>query len=289
MEYRIVRPEGNIRWIVSLGRMQRNLFGKPDCLMGATVDITASKESELAATRHREALARVSRLASLGELSAAIAHQLNQPLTAILSNAQAAGRFLSQDRPDLGELREAVADIIEGDKRARDIIRRLRTLFVSGELVLKPINLNQVVRHASGLTEDVSTLHNVSLRLDLREDLPPVEGDALHLQQVILNLIINGMEAMDGSEVQDRWIRISTEIHDQTSVRVSVQDKGPGIDEADKDLIFQDFHTTKSEGLGVGLSICQSIIQAHSGRLWAENCPDGGAIFSFTIPSENGK
>jgi PAS domain S-box-containing protein len=289
IEYRVGLPDGNVRWLASLGRLQQNPTKGPNRLMGVSVDITNQKESELVAEKNRQDLARVSQVASLGELSAAIAHQINQPLTAILSNAQAAARCLSQEHPDLGEIRETVSDIIEDDKRARDIIRRLRSLMRSGELVFDSINLNQIVREAAKLADDGARLNSVSLTLALQDDLPPVKGDALHLQQVILNLIINGIEAMERSEANDRVIMISTEKYDEAVVKVSVRDRGTGIDEANKDVIFQAFHTTKAAGLGMGLSVCHSIILAHSGRLWAENCPDGGATFSFIIPTQQGR
>ncbi len=289
IEYRIMLPDGNVRWIVSLGRTQQQQARESIRLMGVSVDITQRKQAELEAQKHRDDLARVSRLASLGELSAALAHQINQPLTAILSNAQTVARYLSKNQPNLDEVRETVADIIEDDKRASDIIRRLRTLFGSGKVDFKSVDLNQVVREAAGYARDSERLNGVSLVLSLQEGLPPVEGDLLHLEQVILNLVFNGIEAMEGSRNEHREIRISTERYDGDSVKVSVQDRGPGINETTKDQMFQAFQTTKPEGMGMGLSLCHSIIEAHGGRLWAENCPDGsGATFSFTVPAQKG-
>jgi PAS domain S-box-containing protein len=289
VEYRIVLPDGNVRWIVSLGRTQQQPARESLRLMGVSVDITQHKQATMEVQKHREDLARVSRIASLGELSAALAHQINQPLTAILSNAQTAARYLSKNQPNLDEVRETVADIIEDDKRASDIIRRLRTLFGSGKVDFKSADVNQVVREAAGYARDSERLNGVSLVLSLQEGLPPVQGDLLHLEQVILNLVFNGIEAMEGSRSEHREIRISTERYDGDSVKVSVQDKGPGINETTKDQMFQAFQTTKPEGMGMGLSLCHSIIEAHGGRLWAENCPDGsGATFSFTVSTQKG-
>jgi PAS domain S-box-containing protein len=289
IEYRIGRPDGNVRWISSRGRLQQLPAGESIRLMGVFIDITQRKQAALEAQKHREDLARVSRLASLGELSAALAHQISQPLTAILTNAQAAARYLSKKQPNLDEVRETVADIIQDDKRASEIIRRLRALFGTGKVELISVDLNEVVREAAGFARDSERLNSVSLVLSLQEGLPPVDVDVLHLEQVILNLVFNGIEAMEGLRSEHREIRISTERCDGDGVRVSVQDRGPGINETTKDQMFQAFQTTKPEGMGMGLSLCRSIIEAHGGRLWAENCPDGsGATFSFTVPTQRG-
>jgi PAS domain S-box-containing protein len=290
IEYRVGLPDGTVRWIASRGRLQRLPARESTRLMGVSLDITQRKQAALEAQKHREDLARVSRLASLGELSAALAHQINQPLSAILSNAQAAARYLSQKQPNLDEVTETLSDIIQDDKRASDIIRRLRTLFRTGTVDFDTVDLNQVVREAAEFARNNEKLHGVSLVLDLEEGLPTVEGDILHLEQVIFNLVFNGIEAMECSGTEDCEIRISTERYDEDSVKVSVQDKGPGIEETTKDQMFQAFQSTKPEGMGMGLSICRSIIQAHGGRIWAENCADGrGAMFSFTVPTWKGK
>jgi PAS domain S-box-containing protein len=286
IEYRVGLPDGSVRWIVSRGRLQKRQARESIRLMGVSADITQRKEAELEAKKHRENLASVSRLASLGELSAALAHQINQPLSAILSNAQAAARYLSNKQPNLDEVSETLSDIIEDNRRASDIIRRLRTLFRRGSVDFNSVDLNQVVREAAGFAKDSEKLNRVSIVTDLEEGLPPVEGDVLHLEQVILNLVNNGVEAMKGSHIEHCEIRISTERYDEESVKVSIQDKGPGIDETTKDQMFQAFQSTKPDGMGMGLSICRSIIEAHGGRVWAENCLGGnGAIFSFTVPT----
>lgn len=286
IEYRVGLPDGTVRWIASRGRLRKLPSRESIRLMGVCIDITQRKEAALEAQKHREKLAIVSRLASLGELSAALAHQINQPLSAILSNAQAAARYLSKKQPDLDEVSETLSDIIEDNKRASDIIRRLRSLFRSGAVDFTPVDLNQVVRKAAGFVQDSEKLNGVSMVTDLEEGLPRVEGDVLHLEQVILNLVFNGVEAMEGSHFEPCEIRIATERYDEDSVKVSIQDKGTGIDETTMDQMFQAFQSTKPDGMGMGLSICRSIIEAHGGRIWAENCQSGrGAIFSFTVPT----
>ncbi len=290
VEYRVGLPDGTVRWIASRGRLQKLPTSKSILLMGVSIDITQRKQAAVEAQKHREELASVSRLASLGELSAALAHQINQPLSAILINAQAAARCLSKKQPNLDEVSETLSDIIEDNKRASDIIRRLRTLFRSGTVDFNSVDLNQVVLEIARYAKDSEKLNRVSIVIDLEEDLPPIEGDVLHLEQVILNLLSNGVEAMEGSQIEHCEIRISTERYDENSVKVSVQDKGPGIDETTKGQMFQAFQSTKPEGMGMGLSICRVIIEAHGGRMWGENCPDGsGAMFSFTVPTRKGR
>lgn len=285
IEYRVGHPDGTVRWIVSRGRLQKRTAWDSIRLMGVSVDVTPRKKAEFADLKHREDLARVSHLASISELSAALAHQINQPLSAILSNAQAAARYLTRKPPNLDEMSEMLSDIIKDNERASDVIRRLRALFRTGTVDFNSIDLNQVVREAAGFAKDSEKLNRVSIVTDLEEGLPLVEGDMLHLEQVILNLVYNGVEAMEVSQIEHCVIRISTEKYDEDCVKVSIQDKGPGIDETTKDQMFQAFQSSKPDGMGMGLSICRSIIEAHGGRIWAENCPEcSGAIFSFTVP-----
>jgi C4-dicarboxylate-specific signal transduction histidine kinase len=227
-------------------------------LRASNRDITERKQAELDAQRRRAELTHVSRIATLGELSASLAHELNQPLTAILSNAQAARRFLAGDQADPDEVNEILDDIINDDKRAADMIKRLRALMRRKELVFTSLDLNKVVRGVAELVNREASTKNVSLFLDLADGLPHVRGDAIHMEQVILNLILNGTEAMAGLDHQSRELRILTTKHDENAVRVSVRD------------------------------ICKSIIEAHGGRLWAENNSDQGATVSFTVSISTG-
>ena len=240
--------------------------------------------AEMDAQMHREALTYVSRLVTLGELSASLAHELNQPLTAILSNAQAARRYLGSDPTDLDELNEILDDIIKDDKRAADIIKRLRSLMRKEEIQYISLDINEVIRGVAKIVNRETIARDVQLEMDLTNGLPDVQGNTIHLEQVVLNLILNGIEAMETFDSKLKHLKISTVKHDKESVRVSVQDKGTGIDDTQLASIFEAFYTTKSEGIGIGLSICRSIIEEHGGKLWAENNPDRGATISFKVP-----
>jgi signal transduction histidine kinase len=247
-------------------------------------DITERRYSELEAQRHRDELALMARRATLGELTASIAHELKQPLTAILSNTQAALRFLSGDAPDLNEVHDILQDIVRDDKRAAEVIQRLRAPLRKSVSVFRPVDLNEIILEVIGLLKNEMDLKGVSLVMALAEGLPPVRGDSIQLQQVALNLILNGAEAMIDLDDDFRKIIVSTENHDEQTLKVSVRDSGKGLGEDTIDQIFDPFYTTKSEGMGLGLSISRSIIEAHGGRLWAANNPDRGATFSFTVP-----
>ena len=283
IQFRIQRKDGELRWIEHACQPVTDAHGALLGLRASNRDITERKQAELDAQRRRAELTHVSRIATLGELSASLAHELNQPLTAILSNAQAARRFLTGDQADPDEVNEILDDIINDDKRAADMIKRLHALMRRKELAFTSLDLNKVVRGVAELVNREASTKNVSLFLDLADGLPHVRGDAIHMEQVILNLILNGTEAMAGLDHQSRELRILTTKHDENAVRVSVRDMGSGIDEAYIASIFEAFYTTKPEGMGMGLSICKSIIEAHGGRLWAENNSDQGATVSFTM------
>jgi PAS domain S-box-containing protein len=287
LQFRIQRKDGQIRWIEHACQPVTDPQGALLGLRASNRDITARKQAELDAQRHRAELTHVSRIATLGELSASLAHELNQPLTAILSNAQAARRFLSGDMADPDEVNEILNDIINDDRRAADIIKRLRALMRKKDLEFISLDLNEAVREVSKLVYREAFSKDVVLVLDLADGLPHVRGDAIHLEQVVLNLILNGTEAMAELDRQSRQLRILTAKHNENAVRISVRDQGTGIDQAHIASIFEAFFTTKPEGMGMGLSICRSIIEAHGGRLWAENNPDQGATVSFTIPASS--
>jgi len=226
----------------------------------------------------------VARRATLGEVTASLAHELNQPLTAILSSAQAARRFLNGPDPDLNRVDTILDHIAKDDRRAGEIIRRLRALLSKGELQVKTLNINQLIREGVTLMKSYGAIKNTSIVMELAADLPAIRGDEIQLEQVMLNLVLNGYEAMRAVDHGPREMLITTAKHDEQMVKVSVQDTGSGVDPEDLEHIFEPYHTTKPEGLGMGLSICRSIIEAHEGRLWAENNPDCGMTFSFTVP-----
>ena len=249
----------------------------------SVVDITLRMRAERAASRQRDELAHLSRVAMLGELSGSLAHELNQPLTAILSNAQAAQRFLAQSPPRVDKLAEILADIVKSDHRAGAVIQRVRSLLRKEEAQRQPLNINEVVEESLRLMRSDLLNRQVVVSSELAQALPAVSGDPNQLQQVLLNLVINGCDAMDGHRADNRLV-IRTQMTANGNVEVSVADRGAGIPSTDLERIFEPFVTTKSNGLGLGLAICRSIVEAHGGRLWATNNADRGATLHCEFP-----
>jgi PAS domain S-box-containing protein len=251
---------------------------------GILEDITELRQAKEEARKRREEITHLGRVATMGELSASLAHELNQPLTAILSNAQAALRFIAGDSPDLDEIRDILGDIVADDRRAGEVIHRLRSLFRKGEFEKVAVNINDLIQEVVSLINTEAMIRNVSIQTKLDRSLAPVLGDRIHLQQVIINFILNASEAMTDIDDVPREIIISTSQAGKKMVKVGVRDSGSGIMEDKLDRIIEPFYTTKPEGMGMGLSINRSIIDAHAGRFWAENNPDRGATFYFTLP-----
>jgi signal transduction histidine kinase len=247
-------------------------------------NILARRRSELETQRLRQDLAHVGRVSTVGQLTASLAHELNQPLTAILSNAQAALRLLGSDAVKLDDIREILDDIVEDDKRAAEVILRLRGLLKKRALAFSALDLNDVVRQVARLVSADAALRHVAIRLDLAPELPVARGDRVQLQQVVLNLVLNGLDALRSPAARDRTLVLQTVRDGDTAVRVAARDSGAGIDDADLEHIFNPFYTTKAEGMGMGLAIARSIVEAHGGRLEARNNPEGGATFAFTLP-----
>jgi two-component system, LuxR family, sensor kinase FixL len=247
-------------------------------------DITARKQAEAEAVRQRAELTHLSRVNTLGELAGSLAHELNQPLTAILSNAQAAQRFLAHGVPDLGEINEILADIVAQDKRAGEVIRRLRLLLKKGEVRHQPLVLNDLVVEVLKLMHSDLLNYGVIVRTEFAENLPVLAGDRVQLQQVLINLIINATEAMAGTARSERRLTIRTSPAGPDSVCISVVDVGTGIHPEKLEQIFEPYFSSKQDGLGLGLAVCRSIITAHGGRLWATNNPDRGAAVHMTLP-----
>lgn len=241
------------------------------------------KQGELEAMRLRQDLTHIGRVSALGELTASLAHELSQPLTAILSNAQTAQRFIDADVVDLEKVREILADIVADDKRAAAVINGLRALIKKGETEFVPLDLNEVVGAVAWLMRSDTIMRNVSMSLELASDLPKACGDRVQLQQVVLNLVLNGLEAMREPHVGPRTLVIRT-ARDGAALRVTVEDSGPGIAQKDLGHIFEPLYTTKSEGLGMGLAIVRTIVNAHGGAVGAANNPEGGASLRFTLP-----
>jgi len=247
-------------------------------------NVLSRRRGDAEVRRLREELAHVGRVSTIGELTASLAHELGQPLTAILSNAEAAQRLLESDTADLEEVQAILRDIVEDDQRACDVISRLRGLLKRGPLERVALDLNEVTREVARLVRGDAVARGVSIRLDLAPGLPAVQGDRVELQQVLLNLILNGLDAMRQTSAEERMLVLETVPDGKGGVRVSVRDTGSGIDLDNLDRVFEAFHTTKAEGLGMGLAIARSIVEAHGGRLQAENNPKHGAVFSFALP-----
>jgi two-component system sensor kinase FixL len=216
---------------------------------------------------------------------AALVHEVRQPLTAILSNAQAAEQFLAMDTPDLGEARAALADIIADARRTNEVIRRLQAFLTAGSLEQTCLNINDVIHDTIGLVRSDADAQHVRIMLDLAADLPLIAGDRIQLRQVLLNLLRNAFEAMQRVEAGSRTLVVRTTVTTPGSLMVAVQDCGPGVDETTIARLFHPFFTTKAGGMGLGLALSRSIIAAHGGWIWATRTPDRGLTVSFTLPA----
>ena len=253
-------------------------------IRGASRDCTQRKHAEQETLRLRQEIAHVSRVSMMGQLATSLAHEINQPLGAILRNAEAAELFMQHESPDLDEIRAILADIRKDDQRAGTVIDRMRALLKRHDLDTRPLDTGECVGDAAGLVQADAASRNVKLELEVPGDLPLVRGDRVHLQQVLLNLILNGMDALNGAAREDRRVTVSARFDGVKTVEFAVRDTGHGIPEDKLAHVFDPFFTTKPNGMGMGLAISRTIIEAHGGRLWAENGADGGAVFRFTLP-----
>jgi C4-dicarboxylate-specific signal transduction histidine kinase len=251
------------------------------------LDVTSHKRVEADAQRHLHELAHVNMVSGMGELAAAVAHELNQPLTAVLSNAQAARRIMMTPAPALDEVREILDDIIEQDKRAGDVIQRIRRVLRKEQFDWRPLDFNALIRDVVHLLSNQATLGGVAITSTLLADLPPVRGDRVQLQQVVLNLMLNGIQASVANDgVRKPILSLTTGLFDR-AVRLFVHDSGAGIPVDSFARIFDPFYTTKTDGFGMGLSISRSIVELHGGQLTVANHASGGAEFSITLPAED--
>jgi C4-dicarboxylate-specific signal transduction histidine kinase len=228
-------------------------------------------------------LAHANRVATMGHLAASIAHEVNQPIAAVVTNACSAVRLLDAQPPDLSEVRQALGDIIKDGNRASDVIGRIRDLINKAPPRHDPLDINQVIVDATTLTRSELLRHRIALQIQVAQGLPVVQGDRIQLQQVLLNLVVNAIEAMSAMNEGTRELLISSTSNAADSVLVAVRDSGPGLTPDSLDRLFQAFHTTKPDGMGMGLSICRSIVEAHGGRIWATANAPRGAIFQFTL------
>jgi PAS domain S-box-containing protein len=282
-EYRILRPDGETRWLISRGRYVKNDRGGISELFGVAIDVTAQVKANLQLRLQREEMARMSRVSSMGELTASLAHELNQPLTAIASNAAAGRRLLAQGSLELEMFEELLADVSADARRAGNIIHGIHNFVRKGEGTRCPVNVNEVVQDVLRLLHSDLLGRGTAVETELAPNLPFVDASPVHLQQVLLNLLVNSLEAMHSTPVDKRRISISTKCEGNSSIIVSVCDHGGGLPKDDIDKVFTHFFSTKPNGMGMGLTIVRSIVEAHGGKLSAENTDDGARFF-FHLP-----
>jgi PAS domain S-box-containing protein len=281
--FRVVTDRGVVK---HLRGFAHRITDRP-VLVGAVQDVTASALAEEALSRARSELAHVARVTTLSTLTASIAHEVNQPLSGIITNASTCLRMLDANPPNIEGARETARRTIRDGNRAADVIARLRALFTKKELTLEPLDLNDAAREVIALSLSDLQRNRVVLQSELAEDLPTISGDRIQLQQVILNLLRNASDAMADVHDRPRHLLIRTEREDGDLVRVTVRDAGVGVDRQNTDKLFVPFYTTKSGGMGVGLSVSRSIVERHHGRLWVEPHEGPGATFSFSLPEKS--
>jgi signal transduction histidine kinase len=284
-QYRLLMPDGSIKYLHAIAHATRDQEGQLEYI-AAVQDVTARRLAEEALEKARSELAKVARATSLGVLTASIAHEVNQPLSGIITNAGTCLRMLDGDPPNVEGARETARRTVRDGNRASDVIVRLRALFGTEELTLEELDLNEVTREVIALSESDFRRSRVALQTELGEDLPTLTGDRIQIQQVILNLIRNASDAMAEVHERPRQLVIRTERDGGDGVRVRVRDAGVGVDPRSVSKLLDAFYTTKSDGMGLGLSVSRSIIERHHGRLWAEPNDGPGATFSFSIPSD---
>ncbi len=284
VEFRTVHPVGQQRLVCARALAQRSPTDASVRLAGVLVDITNVEPVSRETALHTRQMTRMThaRLTHVGLLLGSLTHELNQPLMAILSNSQAGIRFLEAPEPELEELRGIFSDVCEDTQRAVEVVRGLRTLYQGDKLTSEDFDLNEAVREVSRIVHNHLVINNATLLLNLSDALPIVRGHRVQIQQVVLNLVYNACEAMEDCAPGQRKIVICSEPA-ESGAMISVVDLGKGIDKAIRNRIFDPFFTTKPAGMGMGLDVCLSIVEAHSGKLWFSDRPEGGTIFSFTL------
>ncbi|WP_315388036.1 PAS domain-containing protein [uncultured Stenotrophomonas sp.] len=283
-EARLRGADDSYRWFLIRAVPLLDDTGRVLRWYGQNTDIEDRKQAELSLARVRSELAHVARVASLGALTASIAHEVNQPLSGIITNANTCMRMLNTEPPNLAGARETVRRTLRDGNRASDVVKRLRALFARTEASAEPLDLNEAAREVLALASAELDRADVCVHLDLAERLPRAWADRVQVQQVILNLLLNALEAMSALDDRPKRLWVGTSTEGTGNVRLSVGDSGTGVDPQDVERIFQAFHSTKRTGMGVGLSVSRSIIDSHGGALWVEASDAGGAMFAFTLP-----
>ena len=288
LEFRIVLPDGMTKYMHGVGHPVFKVSGHLEEFVGTLMDVTERKLAEEALHKAQAELAHVARVMTMGELASSIAHEVNQPLAAVIANGNACMRWLAGDPPNLAEARESLMRIVRDGKRASEVIARIRALVKKSALAREQLDLNETIQEVLAMANAEARRHRIWVRTELATGLPPVRGDRVQLQQVILNLEVNGIEAMKTVTDRPRELLIRSQPRESGEVLVAIQDSGIGIDPQNVERLFEAFYSTKSEGMGMGLSISRSIIEAHGGRLWATAGSGYGAIFQFTLPTDDG-
>ncbi len=273
------------RYLHGVGRPVLSASGDLDDYIGTTMDITERKRSEEALHNAQADLTRVARLTTIGELAASIAHEINQPIGAMVASGNACLLWLAKDPPQLDEARRAVERIVSDGHRAGDVIKSVRALAGTSAPVSAELDINAAIHEVLSMMRGELNQHDVTLETDLSDGLAPVMGDRVQLEQVVLNLILNAVDAMSATTGEPRVLRVRSQSGEPGTVLIVVEDSGPGIAPEAMDRLFEAFFTTKPSGMGMGLSICRSIINAHGGRLWALQNSPHGAVFQFTVPT----
>jgi len=283
-EKRYCRKDGKVIWVRVSTARALDSSSALQSIPAIIEDITERKRAEVAWHDAREALSRATRLTVMGELSASIAHEINQPLAAIITNGHACERFLTFSPPDLDEVKDAVGEIVRDGRRASEVLKRIRAMSKNSAPERGQVDVNQAIAEVLALTRDELLRHRVSVQTDLHSNLPTIMADRVQLQQVVLNLVMNGIDAMRAVADRSRILTVRSLLSDRGNIAVNVADSGIGLDPANRERIFDTFFTTKPEGMGMGLAISNTIIEAHRGRLWAESGSPFGAVFAFTLP-----
>jgi len=283
VQFRILLRDGTVKHIHTFGHPVLDASGDLVQFVGSSMDISADKQAEEALRQAQADLARVNRVTTMGELTASLAHEVNQPIAAAVTNANTCLRWLTRERPDLEEAREAASRIVKDATRAASIISRVRLLFKKGTPQRELLDVNEAIREMIVLLRSEATRYNITLRMELAADLPRIMGDRVQLQQVLMNLIVNGIDAMKEVDAA-RGLAVKSHRTEEEEVLVSVSDTGVGLPPQQADQLFNAFFTTKPNGTGMGLRISRSIVESHGGRLWAEDNSPRGASFHFALP-----
>jgi PAS domain S-box-containing protein len=285
VEFRAVKPDGTVKHIHGIGHPVLGPSGELVQVVGTMVDITERKRADEAREKLRQLevdFAHINRVSTMGELTASLAHEIKQPIGAAVTNAEAALRLLDRDHPDIAEAREAALEMVKDARRAADIIDRVRSLYQKGSSQPEPIEVNDVIGEMVVMLQNEADRHSVRIGTNLARELPKVQADRVQLQQVLVNLMLNGIEAMQDTGGE---ITIKSQLADDGQLRISVTDTGVGLPTENADQVFNPFFTTKTQGTGLGLAITRSIVESHGGRIWATPNSGPGATFYFTLPS----